>query len=172
MTQTDSVYPSKTRRGGRVSTHSRYDQDKSSSLPYPKNSDEVYIHQRGKVEVRHIRRISVAADFKRIKTKVWPEDLQPSRDTVDRAERLWSVISHNVLRFDIDPPRVAPAEDNSVDFFWGNKSERILMNVPSETDDLIFLHYVNEKGQTIINFTDSHTFNVANLVRELRGSFD
>lgn len=118
------------------------------------------------------RRAKVTSSFERVKSKEWPEDMQPSLETITRAESLWNAVQSAVLKLDLDAPNISAAEDNSVDVFWGNRKNRVLLNIPSSPKEMLFLHLINNSGQTVINFTDSHSFNVANLLREMRGALD
>lgn len=108
--------------------------------------------------------------FDRIRNQEWPDDMQPSKETIDRAESLCKAIQHAIFEFGV--PNISAAEENSVDIFWGDTKERILVNIPSDEKEDLFAHFINSTGQTIINFSDSHSFNIINLVRQMRGSVD
>ncbi|WP_425146345.1 hypothetical protein [Deinococcus sp.] len=117
-------------------------------------------------------RMSIKRGFERIRAQSWPDDMQPSKDTITRAEDLWTRIQNNVSRLSLDTPNISAADDNSVDIFWGDRKERVLLNVPASREEKLFIHFINKDGQTIIHFTDRHTFNVSNVLRELKSAID
>lgn len=102
----------------------------------------------------------------------WDDDLQPSAETVDRASRIWvnhceaSEVVHG------DRPTVTAADDNSVDIFWGYQKRRLLVNVPATASEKVLAHFIDQEGETIIYFTDGHSFNIGHLLKELWRSLD
>jgi hypothetical protein len=110
--------------------------------------------------------------LRHIESNVWPDDLQPSKDTIERSNYFWQRVQNVINGFNIKSPIITVADDNSIDFFWGDNKERVLINVPSSSREPIILNYIDSIGQTTIKFTDSHVFNVYNIIRELKHGID
>lgn len=101
-----------------------------------------------------------------------PEDITPGREVLRRTEALW-INALEESGFEIGQNfTVSPADDNSIDIFWMNKDAQLLVNVPRDEKQSLFIQYIDRYGQSVVHFTDGHAFNINNFLRRLALGLD
>lgn len=113
------------------------------------------------------KREEVQKAFENLCTVEWPEDMMPAESTVQRAKELWKRVEEDALVMPLPTPNISAADENSIDFFWGDQERRLLLNIPANAHEALFLHLIKDNGHSITNFSDSHTHNLLNALREL-----
>ncbi len=83
----------------------------------------------------------------------WPEDMKPSEYTISTADIIWEYLSNHT---DLGKawPNISAAADNSIDFFWGDRKTRVLLNVAS--DNQITLNYIDGPHMTMMYVAKDH----------------
>lgn len=113
------------------------------------------------------KREEVQKAFENLSNVQWPEDMMPAESTVQRARELWKRVEEDILAMPLPIPNISAADENSIDFFWGNHEQRLLLNIPADVHEALFLHLIKDNGHSIAHFSDSHTHNLLNALKEL-----